>query len=250
VNTLLAMDKAGTAGANRARRIEARRRERHSRPPIEPLSVHDARPPAGSRKKCPDVVKAHGASVKGTAPVGCVATPADVDVDDLSQVTAAPCGVLRFPLHAQVVHSPVAAVVGGPPDVSQVSSLPDGSGSRPMTLPRSSPCSSFPLVPGGSLVPQGTPLFGKIDGASLAPLGASSFPPSRSPRRAGLERVSATVHEATHIAEDLVAVRFPSASPSRPVPGVHPASNTLAPSHSDSDTDVAMMDEDEKGGQA
>jgi len=246
VDKLLAADKAGTAGANRARRIEARRRERLSRPQVEPRPVRAALPPAGSRKRFPDAVKANGGSVKGTAPVGSAAAPADADVDGLSQVTAAPSGALGVPLPSQVVHAPDAAVVSGLPDASQVSALPDGSGSRPMSSPGSSPFLSLPLVPGGPPLPPRTPLFGNVYGSSATRPGASSFSLSPLRRRADIERVAATVREATHIAEDHAAVRFPSASPSRTVPGAEPASNTVAPSLSDSDTDVAMMDEDEE----
>jgi len=59
-----------------------------------------------------------------------------------------------------------------------------------------------------------------------------------------MERVTASLHDASHSAQSLLAVRFPSEAPSPSATISNPAPSLVAPYDSDSDAEVAMMDEE------
>jgi len=263
VDHLLAVDKADTAGASRARRILARRRERLSVPRTHLLTADAGLAPdsssapasVGGSKKRP---ASHGnksvhrkkAAVKQVS--GVLAGQGGMS---MSQVTAAPTPVppgappdpIPEPLAAagsfreQPVCFPSPARI--PPDEQ-----------RTISVPPSSSCFSTPGVPASSLSsPPPTPV--SVDGGggvSAEPSGSGRPPlvPSRLPAGGDLHRVTASVQAATLSAESLLAVRFPSVAPLLPATMSHPAPTLGAPFDSDSDAEVAMMDEEEAGDDA
>jgi len=262
VDHLLAVDKADTAGANRARRIVARRRDRMSarleQPPTEGATlIPGSSPPTASATrpmKRPAPREAKG-GIRKKAAVGelAIGRPADGGGLSMSLVTAAPSSIVHdAPPVALVQHANVTGGVGAQP-VSSLSSpraarsVPEGE----QTLPVSPKClsSSTPVgpVPSLSLSPPIVFTVGSLADCGAQPSGSGTRPLSLSclPRSEGMQRVAASVRTATQIAHALVAVRLPSAAPLPSASVANPSSAHGAPFDSDSDAEVAMMDEEE-----
>jgi len=262
VDHLLAVDKADTAGANRAQRILARRRDRAparlEQPPTAGETLVPGSSPATASatrpRKRPTPREAKGGTRKKAAVQLATGGPADGGGLSISQVTAAPFSIIHdAPPVALVQHSNVTGVVGAQPVSSlsspgAVRSLPDGE----QTLPVSPKCLSLSTpvgpVPSLALSPPIASTVGSLSDPGAQPSG-SGTPPlslSRLPRSGGMQRVAASLRTATKIADALVAVRFPSAAPLPSAPVANPSSALGAPFDSDSDAEVAMMDEEEE----
>ena len=253
VDHLLAISKAETAGARRARRIEARRRGRLSATPAPPRTVgaglvpasSDATAPAGRSTKRTASGEKGGPRKKAAATGG----PADSGGLSISQVTTAPT---QTPPPVSAVVSPLPATVAGGVGGQPVSS-PDAAGVPPDGQHRLSGSPTFSSSSSDDVpiysrrLPP--PIVVKVGSAAGAGAGSSGsglppLSPSRLPSLGDMERVAASLRDASHSAQSLLAVRFPSQAPSPSGSISNPAPSLVAPYDSDSDAEVAMMDEE------
>ena len=250
VDHLLEVNKTETAEANRARRIAARRRDRLSaRPPTAGIALVPGSSPAttsaGRSRKRPAPRGSNGGSRKQVAAKRATGGPVVGGTPSMSRLTAAPNSTLHDEPSAPHTQASIAGDGGRKPAASGCASRASPDREQAVSVSPACLSSSNPNFPDSSLslLP---PVVGSLDGAGAQLSGSGTPRPSSSPfpRREDLERVGTSVRAATQIAEALMAVRFSSGGPMLSATVANPAFSLDAPFHSDSDADVAMMDEE------
>jgi len=242
VDDLVAADKSKTAGEHRARRVDARRRDRQRAAATTADAASAALSSARktTKRPAPASRKATSAGAKRTK-------GASGDVVGLSPAPPPPSSTTFVPLPD---HPAVGGSAGAlseqqvaSPIATPVTTVGMHLGS--VASPSFTTCPSFVFDPSRLSAPLGVPTSGG-DGQP-SPSGAPPTSPSRLQRRDDHERVAASVREASQMAEGRSAVLFPSVEPS-PAAAASMASS-VPPFHaslSEGDTDVPAVDEDEE----
>jgi len=242
VDDLVAADKSKTAGEHRARRVDARRRDRQrgAAKTADAASAALSSARKTTKRPAPASHKATSAAAKRTK-------GASGDVVGLSPAPSPPSSTTFVPLPDQPAVGESAGVSSEQQVTSPIATpvttvgVHLGSVASPsfMTFPSSaSDLSRFSA-------PLGVPTSGG-DGQP-PPSGAPPALPPRLQRRDDRERVAASVRKASQMAEGRRAVLFPSVEPS-PAAAASMASS-VPPSHaylSDGDMDVPAVDEDDE----